>query len=51
VPLTDFYETDTGKHRSFQARSVVGGIFIPMLADEATWKKWVAKTTKIVHSY
>jgi hypothetical protein len=46
VPLTDFYETDTGKHRAFQARSVVGGVFIPMLADEATWKKWVAKTSR-----
>jgi hypothetical protein len=40
VPLTDFYETDTGKHRYFQARSVVGGVFIKMLTDEAIWKKW-----------
>lgn len=43
VPLTDFYETDTGKHREFQARSVVGGVFIKMLADEATWKKWAGR--------
>jgi hypothetical protein len=43
VPLTDFYETDTGKHREFQARSVVGGIFIKMLADQATWKKWAGR--------
>jgi hypothetical protein len=33
LPLTDFYDTDKGKHRVFQARSVVGGIFIKMLAD------------------
>jgi Domain of unknown function (DUF1793) len=43
VPLTDFYQTDTGKHVYFQARSVVGGVFIKMLADEATWKKWAAQ--------
>jgi Domain of unknown function (DUF4965)/Domain of unknown function (DUF5127)/Domain of unknown function (DUF1793)/Domain of unknown function (DUF4964) len=43
VPLTDFYETDSGKHRAFQARSVVGGVFIKMLTDEATWKKWAGR--------
>ena len=35
---TAFYETDTGKHRALQARSVVGGMFIPMIADRPTWK-------------
>ena len=43
VPLTDFYDTDTGKHRYFQARSVVGGVFIPMLADQTTWMKWARR--------
>jgi hypothetical protein len=43
VPLTDWYWTQDAKHRGFQARSVVGGVYIKMLSDAAMWKKWRAK--------
>jgi hypothetical protein len=47
VPLTDFYDTVSAHKVDFQARSVVGGVYIKLLADSQLWSKWVARAARI----
>jgi hypothetical protein len=46
VPMTDWYDTVTAKQVGFQARSVVGGVYIKMLSQPDTWSKWAARAGK-----
>jgi len=39
VPISDFYDADTGKMENFKARSVVGGFFAKILKEKLLEKK------------
>ncbi|MCX6374750.1 MAG: hypothetical protein NTU88_01705 [Armatimonadetes bacterium] len=38
--MTDLYMTDNLDSGWLNARPVIGGVFIRMLADPAVWRKW-----------
>lgn len=44
VPMSDWYDTVTARMVGFQARSVVGGVYIKMLSQDEEWKKWVKRS-------
>lgn len=40
VPTSDWYGTKDARVVGFVARPVVGGVFLRLLGDSATWKRW-----------
>ena len=45
VGLSDLYFTDRPTEANMHSRPVIGGIFIKMLYDPATWRKWNSRDT------
>jgi hypothetical protein len=42
-PLTDWYQTKTARKVGFDARSVVGGVFMRMLYEKSVWRKYAQR--------
>jgi len=47
VPMTDWYWSETGRIALFQARPVVGGVFMKLLSEPAVWKKWAGRAKPV----
>jgi len=45
VPMTDWYDTLSARQVHFQARSVVGGVYMKMLTDPPLWAKWAQSSS------
>jgi hypothetical protein len=42
-PMTDWYETVSGKKVGFTARPVVGGVYLPALYNKDLWSKYASR--------
>ena len=47
VPFSDWYETTDAKKSGFQARSVIGGVYMPLLANPDIAGKWIKQAREM----
>jgi len=51
VPLSDWFGTLNAAQQGFQARPVVGGLFVKLTADFPTWTNWASQGTAVTGSW
>ena len=51
LPLTDYFNTDTGAIAQFYARSVMGGVWLPLVLEPATLAKWAGKNPSKIKAW
>ena len=51
VPFVDSYYTDNPRSDGMRARPVIGGVFIKMLEDPETWKRWAGRDRAKLDDY
>jgi len=51
IPFGDWYETDSAKFLHFRARSVVGGVYMPLLYDAALCRKYASRDAFVTGLY
>ena len=51
LPFVDSYVTDNPRSDGMRARPVIGGVFIKMLEDATTWKKWSGRDQSETRSF
>lgn len=47
VPFSDWYETTDARKSGFQARSVIGGVYMPLLANPEIAGKWIKQAREM----
>lgn len=51
LPLTDYFNTDTGTIAEFYARSVIGGVWLPLVLEPAIANKWATRNPSKINQW
>ena len=51
VPLSDWFVATNAQQKGFQARPVVGGLYIKLLADDRLWQRWAKAAARVTGAW